>query len=92
MKKGLLSVFLVLFLSAAFAQDKTVEGIVTDAADKSPVVGANVLVKGTTIGTITDVDGKFKLSVPKDTKTLTVSYVGMTTVDVAVPESGNITM
>jgi len=92
MKKGILSVFLVLFLSAAFAQDKTVEGIVTDAADKSPVVGANVLVKGTTIGTITDVDGKFKLSVPKDTKTLTVSYVGMTTVDIALPESGNITV
>lgn len=92
MKKGILFVFLVLFLSAAFAQDKTVEGIVTDAADKSPVVGANVLVKGTTIGTITDVDGKFKLSVPKDTKTLTVSYVGMTTVDIAVPESGNITV
>src|SRR4051812_38222416 len=86
MKKGLLPVFLVLFVSIAFSQNKIAEGTVTDAADNSPLVGANVVVKGTTTGTVTDVDGKFSFSVPADAKTLVISYVGMTTQEVAIPD------
>ncbi len=53
--------------------------------DGQPVVGASVLVKGTTLGTITDVDGNFNLSnVPSSAKTLQISYIGMQTQEVAI--------
>jgi TonB-linked SusC/RagA family outer membrane protein len=88
MKKGLLSILLLLFVGFSFAQNnKIVEGTVTDAADKSPLAGANVILKGTTIGAVTDGDGKFSLFIP-DTNThntLVISYVGMTSQEVALP-------
>ncbi|MCX6199576.1 MAG: SusC/RagA family TonB-linked outer membrane protein [Bacteroidetes bacterium] len=88
MKKRLLSVIFSLSLIFAFAQDKQVEGTITDAGDKSPVIGANVFVKGTKIGTATDVNGHFALGVPASAKTLTISYVGKKAQEVAVPENG----
>ncbi|MFT0279379.1 carboxypeptidase-like regulatory domain-containing protein, partial [Bacteroides faecis] len=49
------------------------------------VVGASVLVKGTTQGTITDIDGNFNLAnVPSSAKTLQISYIGMQTQEVAI--------
>ena len=64
-------------------QDKrTITGVVKDA-NGEPVIGANVVEKGTTNGTITDVDGKFTLSVAPGA-TLAVSYIGYTTSEVAV--------
>ena len=47
-----------------------ITGRVTNATDKTPVPGASVVVKGTTVGTITDFDGKFKLTVPSNATTL----------------------
>ena len=61
------------------AQTKTVTGTVTSAEDGLPVVGASVLVKGTTTGTVTDLDGKFILEVSTKAKTLVISYIGMNT-------------
>lgn len=61
------------------AQTKTVTGSVTSAEDGLPVVGASVLVKGTTTGTVTDLDGKFILEVSTKAKTLVISYIGMNT-------------
>lgn len=55
-------------------QTKHAVGTVTDA-NGEPIVGANVIVQGTTIGTITDVDGKFELDVPQNA-TLMISYIG----------------
>ena len=53
--------------------------------DGQPVVGASVLVKGTTQGTITDVDGNFNLAnVPSSAKTLQISYIGMQTQEVVI--------
>ncbi|MCB7368350.1 carboxypeptidase-like regulatory domain-containing protein, partial [Bacteroides thetaiotaomicron] len=53
--------------------------------DGQPVVGASVLVKGTTQGTITDIDGNFNLAnVPSSAKTLQISYIGMQTQEVAI--------
>ncbi|MFK2259364.1 SusC/RagA family TonB-linked outer membrane protein, partial [Bacteroides fragilis] len=53
--------------------------------DGQPVVGASVLAKGTTVGVITDVDGKFTLSgIPSSAKTLQISYIGMQTAEVAI--------
>jgi len=64
------------------AQSKSISGKVLSAEDGQPIIGATVLVKGTTVGTITDTDGLFKISLQGNAKNLLVSYVGMTTVDV----------
>ena len=69
-------VCLLLTSTSVFAQTKTVTGTVTDAANE-PLIGASVLVQGTSTGTITDMDGKYSISVtPEDV--LAFSYVGMT--------------
>ncbi len=64
------------------AQSKSISGKVVSADDGQPIIGATVLVKGTTDGTITDTDGSFKLKVPGSTKVLVISYVGMKTQEV----------
>lgn len=71
--------FLVMSMGYAFAQTKAVEGVVLYMEDNEPVIGATVVVKGsTTVGTLTDMDGKFQLSnIPEGAKLLVVSYVGM---------------
>jgi len=82
---------LMLFLTCFFvgiglmtAQTLTVTGVVTSDEDGEPVIGASVIVKGTTVGTVTNFNGDFSLSVPADAKILQVSYVGMITQDVPV--------
>jgi TonB-linked SusC/RagA family outer membrane protein len=75
----------LLFTSAqVFAQSRTVSGVVTDADDGEPLIGVSVLVKGTTIGAVTDFDGKYSLEVPADAQTLVISYVGYTSVEVPI--------
>ncbi|WP_455587358.1 SusC/RagA family TonB-linked outer membrane protein [Bacteroides sp.] len=70
------------------AQTQKVTGVVISEEDGQPVVGASVLVKGTNLGTITDVDGNFTLSsVPSSAKTLQISYIGMQTQEVAIKPS-----
>lgn len=63
-------------ISLAGAQNLTVKGTVTSAADGEPLVGATVQVKGTSTGTATDLDGNYSISVQKG-KTLVFTYVGM---------------
>ena len=77
--------FMLTCLLAAVAVNATVTvtGVVTSAEDKEPVIGASVLEKGTTNGTITDFDGMYTLTV-QDGATLEISYVGMKTQDVKV--------
>ena len=57
-----------------------------------PVIGASILVKGTTIGTVTDIDGNFTLTVPAEGKTLVISYVGMKTQEVPVSPNVRVVM
>ena len=88
--------FLLLMMVAAIAvgasaQTVSVRGVVV-TADDEPVVGATVKAKGTSIGTQTDIDGNFRLTVPADVKRLTVSYVGMFPVEVAVKPEVRIVM
>ncbi|MDD5184496.1 MAG: SusC/RagA family TonB-linked outer membrane protein, partial [Paludibacter sp.] len=64
------------------AQSKSISGKVLYAEDGQPVIGATVMVKGTTVGTITNVDGDFKISLQGNAKNIVVSFVGMKTVDV----------
>jgi len=89
MKKIVLFVTLIVTTFSLFAQTKTLTGKITDAVTKEPMVGATVLVKGTKIGTATDVDGKFKLDAPADAKTLTISYVGYNAKDVSIGANTN---
>src|SRR5829696_456776 len=74
---------LLILSSIALAQQKTVTGRITDAGNQ-PVAGASVIVKGTTIGTTTNDQGRFTISVPNNRNTLTVSYVGFDAQDVAI--------
>lgn len=76
-KFGLLMVCVASSIGLAIAQTKKVTGQVISAEDNQPVIGAAIVVKGTTIGTITDFDGKFSLDVPNDAKSVMVSYVGL---------------
>src|SRR5512133_1637193 len=67
-----------LSFSMVMAQ-KTVKGTVTDAADGTTFAGVNIVVRGTTIGTVSDVNGKFSLVVPAGSTELAVSMVGFVT-------------
>ena len=70
----------LLFLSvSAFAQN-TIRGIVLDAANNDPIIGASVVIQGTTIGTVSDWDGSFEFSTDSDFPfTLEISYIGYST-------------
>ena len=81
MKRAILLVALGLISCLAFAQTR-VSGTVISAEDNAPVPGAGVIVNGTTVGTVTGVDGKFTLTVPSGSKTLIVSCLGMKTQEV----------
>lgn len=74
----------IVTVSAIFAQTVTVRGTVTSAEDGLGVPGVMIQVKGTTVGVMTDADGKYTLSVPTGSNTLVFSYVGMTKVEVAI--------
>ncbi|MDD3507132.1 MAG: TonB-dependent receptor [Parabacteroides sp.] len=75
---------LVIGIGLATAQTRQITGTVISAEDDQPVIGASVVVKGTTTGTVTDYDGKFSLNVPTNAKSLVVSYIGMESVDAAI--------
>lgn len=64
-------------------QNPSVSGVVTDAADGSPMVGVSVQLKGTSSGTVTDIDGRYSLSVPQGS-TLVFSYIGMEKQEISV--------
>lgn len=76
--------FLLLLSSLLFSQERTIRGTITDAEDGLELIGATVMVKGTTTGTITDYLGAYELSVPAGMDTLTISYTGYNLVDVAI--------
>lgn len=68
----------------ALAQERTIRGTVTDGETSEALPGVNVVVKGTTIGTITDIEGNYTLSVPSDASTLVFSSVGYSADEVAI--------
>ena len=72
-----------LFSFGAYAQGRQVSGTVTDAKGE-PQIGVSVGVKGTTQGTMTDIDGKFKIKVPSDKSVLRFTYVGFKPHEVTV--------
>ena len=86
MKKVLLALsFLMVFgLGSLLAQAQTISGTVTGSETEEPVPGVSVFVKGTTIGTVTNVDGAYSLNVPEGSETLVFSFIGMETQEIAI--------
>lgn len=68
----------------AFAQDRTISGKVTSSEDGSALPGVNIVVKGTTTGAVTDIDGNYKLTVPADGGTLVFSFIGLKTQEITI--------
>lgn len=68
---------------SAWGQTKSVSGTVKDGKGDA-VIGASVVIKGSSTGTITDVDGNFNLAIPASAKTLVVSYIGMESLEVPI--------
>jgi TonB-dependent starch-binding outer membrane protein SusC len=74
--KGALLLLLFAASSSFALAQRTISGLVTDQANGETLIGASVVVTGTTKGTLTDVDGKYSLDVPTDAKSLTFSFTG----------------
>jgi len=79
----LLAFLLFAGLQGAFAQ-KSISGKVTSSEDGLGLSGVTVMIKGTTVGTLTDLNGAFTLSVPSDAAILAVSFIGMKTLEVPI--------
>ncbi|EIJ39572.1 TonB-linked outer membrane protein, SusC/RagA family [Galbibacter orientalis DSM 19592] len=75
---------LLLIINFAMAQERTISGIVISEDDNQPLPGANVLFKGTTIGAVTDFDGKFSITISGEEKILVVSYIGYSSKEITI--------
>jgi TonB-linked SusC/RagA family outer membrane protein len=90
MKKFLLTCSALAFVLCSWAQERTVSGKVSAVEDGSALPGVNVVVKGTTNGTVTDSDGNFSLSVSGANQTLVFSFIGLQTQEVAIGERSTV--
>ena len=84
--KWLLVVLMLVLGSYAFAQ-RTITGKITDEATGEPLIGANILVIGTSSGTATDIDGMYSVSVPEGAKELEFTYTGYAATRVTIGAS-----
>lgn len=84
---ALLAFLFLLGTQVVSAQVRDITGTVTSAQDGSPLPGVNVVVKGTTNGTVTDLDGKYKISVSQGQQTLVFSFIGMQNKEVITASS-----
>jgi TonB-linked SusC/RagA family outer membrane protein len=93
MKKHLLVVSMMFVAFAGAIAQRTISGTVTDPKGET-LIGASILVKGTSTGTVTDFDGTFTVDVPAGATTLVFSYTGYSTIEVAIGASNtlNVTM
>lgn len=93
MKRKLMLLLTCLFVGIGLvtAQITKVTGTVISEEDGLPVVGASILVKGTAVGTVTDMDGKFQLpNVPSSAKTLVISFIGMQSQELPIKQTMNV--
>ncbi len=91
MKYKLRTLLLFLLISSISFAQQSITGVVKSADDNQPLPGVTILVKGTTTGTTTDFDGKFSIEAPSN-GTLTFSFVGFVTQDVAVNNKTSLTV
>ena len=88
--KYLLLSFLFVSVLSSYAQEgRRVQGVVVDEQN-NPIPGATVMVKGRTVGTISDIDGNFTLSVPEGSNVLSISFIGYSTQDVEIDGKSNV--
>ena len=89
-----LPILAALLLCAAFtyAQERVVTGVVTDSESGAPVPGANITIKGSSLGTATNGDGKFSLAVPVGASSLTISFIGYLSQEVAIPSTNTVSI
>ncbi len=80
----LLAVVFLMLAQLLNAQTKELTGTVSSSKDGTSIPGVSVSIKGTTLGTITNIDGEFTLKVPDDAKTMVVSFVGMKTKELEI--------
>lgn len=81
MRSRLLMIFgliMFCFSPTLSAQDRTITGNVTSTEDGGPLPGVNVIIKGSTSGTVTDIDGNYRLRVPEGGNTIVFSFIGFT--------------
>ena len=81
---ALLTLLILLIFSASFAQEIAITGKVTSMEDGTALPGVNVLLKGTTKGTVTDIDGNYTIAVPEGEGTLVFSFIGYATKEVGI--------
>ncbi len=82
--RGNFLLFLLLFGASMYAQERTVTGKITSNEDSLGLPGVNILVKGTSTGTSTDIDGNYNITVPDDTAIITISFIGHLTQEITV--------
>ena len=82
-KKWLFTIIVLLLTSSAFAQDVTISGKITDE-NGQPLPGDGIVVKGTSLGTESDFDGNYSITITNDEAILTVSFIGYLTNEVPV--------
>ncbi len=89
MKKSILFLLLFAFsVNFTFAQKRTISGVVTDGVE--PLIGVTILIKNTTNGAVTDIDGTYSISVPNNDAILVFSYVGLETQEILVGSQSTI--
>jgi hypothetical protein len=96
MRKFTLFFAFILFIGMQYvqAQGKVISGTITSADDNKPIPGVQVVVEGTTVGTVTNLDGFYELAVPASAKKLVFTFVGMVTqtIEIGTQTTINVTM
>src|SRR6187551_2918450 len=80
----------LMLVHEAWAQDRTIAGRITSPEDGTGLPGVNVLVKGTTNGTVTDTDGNYTLSVPSGSNVLVFTFIGLATQEVEIGDRSTV--
>lgn len=89
LKRALMASVLSLICTFVLAQSHSVSGIVTDAT-REPLVGVSVIIKGTSNGSLTDLDGRYSIKNAPESGTLTASYVGYETAEQVIGNKSTI--
>ena len=87
-----ITMFVMLSINVPILAQSTVSGTVTDRDDGGALPGVNVVVKGTTVGTVTNIEGNYSLSVPDDASTLVFSSVGYTAQEIEIGNQATISV
>lgn len=87
MKKIIPFLFLLFTIGNTTAQTTIIQGSVIAETDRQPITGATIRLKGSTLGTVSDIQGRFSLPVPDTLGTLVISFIGMKTQETAIHQS-----